>query len=64
LAEGARADLVVWDCHRVEDVVATMPDRRFVLKHGRVTIAHERRVRVRCESSGDRDASSSGPTVS
>jgi cytosine/creatinine deaminase len=38
LAPGCRADLVVWDCDRPEDIVATLPARTLVLKRGRVTI--------------------------
>ena len=45
LASGCRADLVVWDCQRLEDVVAAQPGRRLVLKAGRVTVEHEHRVR-------------------
>jgi cytosine deaminase len=47
LAAGGRADLVVWNCERVEDIVAALPDRAFVLKNGRVTVEQERTVRVR-----------------
>ena len=47
LAVGCRADLVVWDCARPEDVVAALPSRLVVIKHGRVTIEHERRTRER-----------------
>jgi cytosine deaminase len=47
LAVGCRADLVVWECARPEDVVATLPPRSLVIKGGRVTIEHERRVRER-----------------
>jgi cytosine/creatinine deaminase len=47
LAVGCRADLVVWECARPEDAVATLPPRSLVLKRGRVTIEHERRVRER-----------------
>jgi cytosine/creatinine deaminase len=38
LAPGCRADLVVWDCARPEDVVATLPARTLVVKRGRVTV--------------------------
>jgi cytosine/creatinine deaminase len=41
---GARADLVVWDCQRTEEIVTSLPPRRLVVKAGRVTIEHERRV--------------------
>jgi cytosine deaminase len=47
LAPGCRADLVVWDCARPEDAVTMLPPRSLVLKAGRVTIEHERRVRER-----------------
>jgi cytosine deaminase len=51
LAVGKRADLVVWECERVEDIVAALPDRAFVLKNGRVSVEHERRVRARWRES-------------
>ncbi len=47
LAVGCRADLVVWECERPEEIVATLPSRHLVVKNGRVTIEHERRVRER-----------------
>jgi cytosine deaminase len=47
LAPGCRADLVVWNCERVEDIVAALPDRAFVLKNGRLTVEQERRVTMR-----------------
>jgi cytosine deaminase len=47
LAPGCRADLVVWDCERVEDVAASLPARILVVKHGRVTVTIERRVHER-----------------
>ena len=47
LAPGCHADLVVWDCERAEEAVATLPPRVLVIKRGRVTIEHERRVRAR-----------------
>jgi len=47
LAPDARADLVVWECEQVEDVVAAQPARAIVLKQGRVTIEHERRLHTR-----------------
>src|SRR5262249_34231468 len=47
LAPGCRADLVVWECARPEDAVATLPPRPLVVKHGRVSIEHERRWRER-----------------
>ena len=42
---GCRADLVVWACERAEDVAATLPARILVVKHGRVSVEHETRVR-------------------
>jgi cytosine deaminase len=45
LAPGCRADLVVWKCTRVEDVVATLADRACVFKGGRVTVEHTRAVK-------------------
>jgi len=47
LEAGCRADLVVWECERPEDVVATLPPRALVVKNGRVTVEHERRARER-----------------
>lgn len=47
LAPGCRADLVVWDCERVEEIVAAHPFRPWVIKNGRVTVEHERRLRPR-----------------
>jgi cytosine deaminase len=47
LVPGAAADLVVWDCARVEEVVATLPGRVLVMRRGRVSIEHERRVHER-----------------
>lgn len=47
LDTGCQADLVVWECERPEDIVAALPARALVVKTGRVTIEHERRVRER-----------------
>ena len=47
LAVGCRADLVMWECEQPEDIVAALPPRVLVVKNGRVTIEHERRVRER-----------------
>jgi len=38
LTPGCRADLVVWDCLRAEDAIATMAPRVLVIKGGRITI--------------------------
>jgi cytosine/creatinine deaminase len=43
-AAGCRADLVVWECERLEEIVMALPSRRLVLKAGRVTVEHERRI--------------------
>jgi cytosine deaminase len=58
LAVGCRADLVVWDCARPEDIVAALPPRLLVIKHGRVTIEHERRTRERWREERDSIATS------
>ena len=47
LTAGCRADLVVWDCERVEDIATAVPARVVVVKNGRVTVTCERRVRER-----------------
>jgi len=47
LAPGARADLVLWECERLEDVVAAQPGRALVVKDGRVTVQWDRRARAR-----------------
>ncbi len=44
LVPGCRADLVVWECARAEDIPATLPARTLVLKRGRVTVEAEHRV--------------------
>jgi cytosine deaminase len=44
LALGCRADLVVWDCGRAEDAVASMAPRTLVVKRGRVTVEMRREV--------------------
>ena len=38
---GARADCVVWNAERVEDIVAGVATPRLVVKAGRVTVEHE-----------------------
>jgi cytosine/creatinine deaminase len=52
LASGAHADLVVWDCERVEDIVAGLPARVLVMRRGRVTVEHERRRHDRWRETG------------
>ena len=59
LAAGCRADLVVWDCERPEEIVMALPVRRFVVKAGRVTIEHDRRTVERWRS-GDASKRSFG----
>jgi cytosine/creatinine deaminase len=49
---GCCADLVVWECERLEEIVAALPSRRLVLKAGRITVEHERRVVERWRSGG------------
>jgi len=49
---GCRADLVVWECERVEEIVMALPPRRLVVKAGRVTVEHDRRIVERWRSGG------------
>jgi len=49
-AVGCRADLVVWDCDRLEEIVMALPPRRLVVKAGRVSVEHERRTVERWRS--------------
>jgi cytosine/creatinine deaminase len=53
LADGCAADLVAWECERVEDIVATLPPRVLVVKNGRVTITATRRVDERWRDARD-----------
>jgi cytosine/creatinine deaminase len=41
---GCRADLVVWECERLEDIVMALPPRRLVVKAGLVSVELERRT--------------------
>jgi cytosine deaminase len=41
LQPGRRADLVLWECERLEDVVAAQAARKLVIKAGRITVEHE-----------------------
>ncbi len=52
LAPGAYADLIVWDCTRVEDVVAALPGRVLIMRRGRVTVEHERYLHERWREPG------------
>lgn len=54
LSVGCRADLVVWECERPEEVVTALPPRAVVVKGGRVSIEHHRLVRERWRESQDR----------
>jgi cytosine deaminase len=45
LAVGRRADLVVWDAERAEDVIAALAPCRLVIKGGQVAVEHERIAR-------------------
>jgi len=51
-APGRRADLVVWECQRVEEIVTSLPPRCLVVKAGRVTVELERRLVERWRSTG------------
>jgi len=44
LAVGGRADLVIWEAERAEDVVAALAPCRLVVKAGRVSVEHARAV--------------------
>ena len=50
VAAGCRADLVVWECERPEEIVMAVPARRFVVKAGRITVEHDRRTVERWRS--------------
>ena len=54
---GCRADLVVWECERLEDIVMALPPRRLVVKAGLVSVELERRTIQRW-----RATSASGPS--
>jgi imidazolonepropionase-like amidohydrolase len=41
---GGRADLVIWEAERAEDVVAALAPCRLVVKAGRVSVEHARAV--------------------
>jgi cytosine deaminase len=51
-AVGCRADLVVWECERVEEIVMGLPPRRLVIKSGRVSVEHHRRTVERWRDGG------------
>jgi cytosine deaminase len=58
-AVGCRADLVVWECERAEEIVMALPARRLVVKAGRVSVEHHRRTVERWRD-GEASARSSG----
>ena len=62
---GCRADLVVWEAERAEDLIATLAARRLVVKRGRVSVEHERSATLRWRSSSGAPPldSSRGPSV-
>ncbi len=61
LAPGCRADLVVWECLEVEEIVAALPPRALVVKTGRVALEYERRIHERWRrDDGPRPAASRG----
>ena len=45
LTVGSRADLVLWETERPEEIIAALAAPRLVVKGGRVTVEHERTVR-------------------
>jgi cytosine deaminase len=47
VAPGCRADLVLWDCERAEEIAMALPPRVLVIKNGRVSMETERHVRWR-----------------
>jgi cytosine deaminase len=47
LAPGSRADLIVWDCLQIEEIVMRLPPRIMMVKGGRVSVENERRVHER-----------------
>jgi cytosine deaminase len=51
---GCRADLVLWDCERAEEIAMGLPDRAVVIKGGRVSVQRERRVQSRWRHDDER----------
>lgn len=52
LEPGCRADLVAWECERVEDIVTMRAPRMLVVKRGRITLQWERRLVERWRDAG------------
>ena len=52
LTPGCRADLVAWECERVEDIVTMRAPRTLVVKRGRITLQWERRLVERWRDAG------------
>ena len=50
IAVDCRADLVIWECERLEDIVMALPPRRLVVKAGRISVELERRTIERWRS--------------
>ena len=51
LEVGALADLVVWDCDTIDDIVASLPSPLLVVRRGKISVECERHVRERWRSS-------------
>lgn len=54
LGVGHRADLVVWDCQELEEIVARLAPRHLVLKHGRVSVECQHGGRERWRDTRDK----------
>jgi len=54
LGVGHRADLVVWDCQDLDEIVVRLAPRHLVLKHGRVSVECERSHRERWRDTRDK----------
>lgn len=54
LGVGHRADLVVWDCQELEEIVTRLAPRLLVLKRGRVSVECERSHRERWRDTRDK----------
>jgi imidazolonepropionase-like amidohydrolase len=44
VAEGAAADLVVWETERAEDVIAALAPPLLAIKRGRITVEHRHSI--------------------
>jgi cytosine deaminase len=52
LTVGSRADIVLWDTARPEEIITALATPRLVVKRGRITVEHERTVREIWRSPG------------